>query len=295
MSVSTRFSTFLSNLTLSSNQKQDGITKHTGIRKCLNYHYYNMNSQYGNSILVGSWGKSTEMRPPRDIDLLFELPDSVYYRFLEVPFWRNKQSEILQEVKRVLDKKYTRTTIRADGQVISVPFHSYSVEVVPDIKCSNDRYWICDTNDGGSFEEIDPLAEQNCVQYSNNRTNGNTRDLIRMMKCWQSNCNVPLTSFQIELLCIAFLRNWEYAGEAKVYYDWMARDFFKYLINEKKNGLVIIPGVIDILFIGNDWVSRAKSGLKRAKKAIEYEYEEKDFDAGWEWQKIFGSQIPLTT
>src|SRR5438067_160515 len=100
MTVSQRFDKFLANIRLTTDQEKDGITKHSGVRKCLNLHYYNNTSESENSMLVGSWGKRTRVRPPRDIDVLFILPNSVYRRFESRP--GNKQSQLLQEVKSVL-------------------------------------------------------------------------------------------------------------------------------------------------------------------------------------------------
>jgi hypothetical protein len=72
----------------------------------------------------------------------------------------------------------------------------------------------------GSYKTFDPDAELKNVSDSNGKTNNNTRDLIRMMKCWQSNCSVPLKSFTLELTSVNFLAQWQYAGKSKVYYDW---------------------------------------------------------------------------
>ncbi len=294
MSVSTRFKKLLDNLTLTTIQRNDGQTKHKGVRSCLNSHYYGTSSDYANSLLIGSWGKATEIRPPRDIDVLFSIPWSVYTRLEANVFTTNKQSALLQEVKRVLQAQYSSTRMRADGQVVVVPFLSYSIEVVPGFKLTGGDYWICDTNSGGSYKKTDPVAEQNNVTNSNTQTKGNTRDLIRMMKCWQDQCNVPLKSFCFELLSIDFLQSWQYAGNSVVYYDWMVRDFFEFLVN-KKNGFVIVPGTYNVVYLGDNWHSRAVSAHNRAAKACAYESDKKDFDAGWEWQKIFGDCVPLTT
>jgi hypothetical protein len=274
---------------LTSSQQEDGRTKHTGVRSCLNAYYYNSYSGYDNSMLVGSWGKSTEIRPPRDIDILFILPYPVYQRYQGV--LGNKQSQLLQEVKRVLSATYSTTQMRADGQVVLVPFTSYSVEVVPAFTLDNGQYWICDTNSGGKYETTDPNAEIQRVKDSDVVTNGNTRNLIRMMKCWQAYCNVPLKSFCIELLVMDFLSSYEYKDKPTAYYDWMVRDFFKFLIS-KANGYVFAPGTIKTIWLGDDWKSRAESALERAKKAVDFESQNCPYSAGEEWQKIFGTDIP---
>ena len=116
----------------------------------------------------------------------------------------------------MLAATYFNTDIRGDGQVVSVPFSSYFVEVVPAFKLTDGKYWICDTNDGGRYKTFDPEAEKSNIELSNQSTKNNTRDLIRMLKCWQDYCDVPLKSFIIELLVIDFLRTWEHRGKTTV-------------------------------------------------------------------------------
>lgn len=291
MQVAERFTTFLAALVITVDQRADGITKHTGVRFTLNSHYYGTSSGYSNGFLVGSWGKSTEVRPPRDVDVMFVLPESIYQKYQNVP--GNRQSQLLQEVKRVLERAYPRTKMRGDGQVVVVPFTTYAVEVAPAFKLTTGQYWICDTNEGGKYKTSDPDAEIANVKSSNDNTMGNTRDLIRMMKRWQAECNVPLKSFVIELLAIEFLKSWQYAGSSTVYYDWMVRDFFKYLIS-RSSGLsfVSVPGTFETIWLGNDWKSRTETALERAEKAVKFEADGYPYSAGGEWQKIFGTDIP---
>jgi Second Messenger Oligonucleotide or Dinucleotide Synthetase domain len=66
-----RFRTFLANLAITPPQRDDGNAKHAGVRACLNRHYYCTSSETANSLLIGSWGKGTQVRPSRDVDILF--------------------------------------------------------------------------------------------------------------------------------------------------------------------------------------------------------------------------------
>jgi hypothetical protein len=289
MDVGTRFNALLKNISLTQAQREDGETKHSGVRSCLNYHYYGIRSGYTNSMLVGSWGKSTQIRPPRDIDVLFILPYSVYERY-ELKLG-NKQSQLLQEVKGVLSATYPTTKMRADGQVVVVPFTSYNVEVVPAFELKNGQFWICDTHDGGKYETTDPNAEIGAIKISDQVTKGNTRNLIRMMKCWQGYCSVPLTSFCLELLCTEFLAPYQYKDKGTMFYDWIVRDFFAFLVG-KAGRFVLAPGTAKVLWLGDSWKSRAESALNRATKAVDFEANNMPYSAGSEWQKIFGTDIP---
>jgi hypothetical protein len=239
MTISQRFDALLANLELKPYQVEDGKTKYKGVTRCLNARYYYSNSETANGILVGSWGKQTQIRPPRDVDILFQLPKSVYDRFQSR--FGNRQSQLLQEVKDVLTGTYSATKMRGDGQVVIVPFATHTVEVVPAFLLDNTQYWVCNTHDGGKYVNFDPTAEANSVSSSEG-ANRNTRDLIKMLKCWQGYCSVPLKSFHLELLAVEFLRKWEHAGHTTVYYDWMVRDVFKFMVG-RANGWLFAPAL----------------------------------------------------
>ena len=114
-----------------------------------------------------------------------------------------------------------------------------------------------------------------------------------MTKRWQSYCSVPIKSFYIELLAVEFLKTWTYAGKSRVYYDWMVRDLFQYLVNHA-NTHVWVPGTYELLNVVDTWKSRAQTAYDRAVKACEYESENMPVTAGLEWQKIFGDDIPTS-
>lgn len=290
MNVSERFETFLNNITLTDAQKKDGATKRESVCEVLNAKYFNSKSGTANSFYVGSWGKGTRTRPPRDVDILFSLPSDVYHRFEKVA--GNKQSQLLQEVRSALRASFPNTDIRGDGPIVLVPFATYAVELLPAFKLQSGQYWIPITTNGGSYKTFDPDAELKNIKDSTDRTNNNTRDLVRMMKGWQSYCSVPLKSFYLELLAVNFLNQWDYAGKSKVYYDWMTRDYFAYIIGQANSSL-FVPGTYEMLSLGDTWKTRAQSAYDRAVKAVKYEADKMPYHAGEEWQKIFGTDIPL--
>src|SRR5262245_3890644 len=76
-----RFERLLSNLQLLPAQLTDGEAKHKGVVDTLNRNYWGYASETANRLLVGSWGRGTQVRPPRDIDVMFVLPVEVYHRF----------------------------------------------------------------------------------------------------------------------------------------------------------------------------------------------------------------------
>jgi hypothetical protein len=289
MSVKARFETFLENIALTPDQVTKGGERRESVVGTLNWNYWSSTNRTANSVFVGSWAKLTRIRPPRDVDILFSLPRAVYDRYqLRLG---NKQSQLLQEVRNVLSAAYPNTAIRGDGPVVVVPFTAFNVEVIPAFALEGGGHWVCMTDSGGHYKKADYAAEATNISTSNTNTSGNTRELVRMMKCWQSECSVPIKSFHIELMAVTFLNGWEHRGKGKLYYDWMVRDFLQYMVNNV-GGWVFAPGTSEGMSVGSGWESKAKSALERAKKACSYESNSHWSSAGDEWQKIFGTYIP---
>jgi hypothetical protein len=180
-----------------------------------------------------------------------------------------------------------------DGQIVLVRFGSYSVEVVPAFLLQNGRYWICHTNDGGSYKQTNPWAEANHIDAVDEANNRNLRPLIRMLKAWQTNCSVPIKSFQLELVAADFLRQSPWRLNSYFYFDWITRDFFLYLYM-RANTFVTVPGTLERIVLGNEWQSRAATAYSHAVKACEHDQFNRVETAGEEWQSIFGLQIPRT-
>jgi hypothetical protein len=289
VSVSARFSQFLDNIRLSDTQISAGVSCRESVVRCLNSAYYATSSVSANSLGVGSWGKFTRIRPPRDVDVLFRLPDETYHRFQQRT--GNRQSQLLQEVAGHLRRTYPSTDVRGDGPIVFVPFSAFNVEVIPAFRLTNGQYYICMTGNGGRYKTADYDAEIKHIADSDTATKKNTRALIRMIKCWQGYCSVEIKSFWIELTAVTFLGQWQYADKSTIYYDWMVRDYLNYLVNQK-NSYVLAPGTSEVMFLGERWESKASSALFRAKKACEYEGDAQPYNAGDEWQKIFGPDMP---
>lgn len=290
--IGARFDRFLGKIELTTAQKSEASNRHNAVRANLEKEFLG-----AKTFVVGSYGKNTAIRPPSDLDIMLVLPVSMYQKYCSFDYYfRNAQSELLQEVKRRIQKYYPYTDLRADGQVIIIKFSgSFSVEIVPcfEVGSYSQQYRIADTNGGGKWREVDPVGESAALTKSNKETAGNTVRLIKMMKCWKRYCSVPLKSFHIEILAQNFLTNYQYKANSSIYYDCMIRDFLSWLSNKHSSwwNSVTHPSSYESIDIGGDWKSKTDNALARAKKAIEYGQSEMPYNAKAEWQKIFGTDF----
>ena len=98
MSVSDYFSTFCSNLRMSSDTVSTIQYRYHQITKRINLDYRNSSSETAYSLYVGSYGRGTEIWTS-DIDMIVQLPYETYAKF--DAYSSNGQSALLQEVKGV--------------------------------------------------------------------------------------------------------------------------------------------------------------------------------------------------
>ena len=129
------FEQLLRELELKDPERLDAEGKAERIAKSLFAKYYpNQTFTAWSYVKVGSYGKGTATRPRTDLDMLFVLPSDVYTRVEALT--GNKQSQLLQEVRRTLLFTFPNTEISADGQAVVAPFQTYNVDIVPAFRFS---------------------------------------------------------------------------------------------------------------------------------------------------------------
>jgi hypothetical protein len=287
--VARRFETLQANLALQPAAIEDANIKARGVIKSLN-RFFRDESIVGDCVVAGSWGKNTAIHPPTDIDLCFILPVEIYHRFNA--YSGNKQSQLLNHVKDVLNATYPQTAIRQDGQVVVVGFNSITVEVVPSFPAADRGLITCDTNNGGRWKRVDPQAEIGIIDQSDNVLQGNHRKVVRVFKQWKRHCNVPIKSFHLEQLIGETLPRLSLGSNDEFWFDWIVRDVLAHMIARAGGGF-FMPGCInEWIDLGDAWKSKAETAYQRALQACEFERENMDLSAGNEWQKMLGTVIP---
>lgn len=155
------------------------------ITKKLNKYYYGLdNDETSHMFIVGSIGRKSAIKDTSDLDLLFDLPYSVFERFDDYSIMG--QSSLLQEVKNVLLERFPNSIIRGDGQVVVIDFSKYTVELVPGFQKSDKTFIYPDSNDGGSWKITDPLTEQSESKKINGETYGRFIMFCQLMRKWRN-------------------------------------------------------------------------------------------------------------
>ena len=245
---------------------------------------------YTHSFYGGSYGRGTAIDSTSDVDLLFIMPTSVYDRYNS--YTGNKQSSFLQAVRSSIMKTYPSTDIGADGQVIVVTFgDGIKFEVVPVFELNDGTYRFADTNDGGKWKTTNPKPEIKAIADLDKTCNGNLKNLCRMARAWKNKWSVEIGGLLIDTLAHNFLCDYGYRDKTYVYYDWISRDFFKYLSEQKKDQWYwLAPGSNQFVWRSGAFVDKASSCHTLAVEAIEKE--KSPSVARESWRKIYGTVYP---
>ena len=290
MSVSENFKTFCSNLRMSDDVVSKIQSRYHNVLQRINIDYWGTYSNSAHGLYVGSYGRDTEIWTS-DIDILVQLPWNVYEKFNS--YSSNRQSALLQDVKKVLQKTYSTSHLKSDGQVVCIDFSdNISFEIVPSFLKDNGSYTYPDTNNGGSWKITDPKSEIDAMNERNAESNKNLKRLCRMARAWKEKCNVLMSGILIDTLAYRFIDTWKYKNKSYLYYDYMSRDFFDYLKNTNENQEYwLAPGSNRYVWKTENFQSKAKTAYNKTIAAIEDEANDY-YSSRQKWREIYGTRFP---
>jgi hypothetical protein len=226
--------------------------------------------------------------------MIFQLPYSEYEKYNN--YSNNGQSALLQAVKQSIERTYSTTSIRADGQVIVVPFDDgISFEVVPAFINKDDSFTFPDANNGGSWKTTNPKPEIQAIRDRNIACNDNLVPLCRMMRAWKGKWEVPIGGLLIDTLGYQFIESWQYRDKSYMYYDYMCRDFFKWMSEQDANqDYWKAPGSGQYVYGKGLFQYKAKRCYNISLEAIAHETAtpKQEWSAKQKWRDIFGTDFP---
>lgn len=292
MGLADWFSTFCTNI-----QVQDGgtiATRYKAITQRLNTDFWTTTSETAHSLYVGSYGRNTAIQGFSDLDMIFQLPYSMYEQYNG--YVGNGQSALLQVVKASIEKTYSRTSIKADGQVILVPFtDGITFEVVPAFINQDESYTYPDANDGGRWRPTDPRREIEAIRARNMACNRNLVQLCRMMRSWKQAWSVPIGGLLVDTLAYQFMETYEYRDKSFLYYDFMCRDFFRWMADQdEKQEYWKAPGSGSYVYGKGLFQYKGKRCYNISLEAIAHETAtpKREWSAKQKWREIVGTAFP---
>lgn len=288
MGLADWFTTFCSALTVKN--RDDISVRYGNITKRLNTDFWSTTSETSHSWLVGSYGRGTAINGSSDVDMVFELPSALYFQYDK--YTGNGQSALLQAVRASIMTTYRTTGVGGDGQVTVARFSDgITFEVVPVFKCQDETYIFPNSNGGGSWRPTDPRPEIQAIRDRDVACNGNLRRLCRMMRAWKNKHAVPMGGLLIDTLAYQFIGSWEYRDQSYLYYDYMCRDFFKFMAGQDKAQTYWrAPGSEQQVRRTGIFQWKARKCYEMAVGAIKYEKQERMAKA--RWRVIFGTAFP---
>lgn len=292
MSVADNFRTFCSNINISTDKRSSIADRYGLITQRLNYDYWDLESKTYHSRYVGSYGRGTAIEGFSDLDMIFQLPYKVYKRINDNV--GNGQAALLQEVRNSLGKTYSTTHIGADGQVVVINFNDdITFEIVPAFITKDDSFTYPDSKDDGSWKITDPIPEINAIAKMDSKCNGNLKNLCKMMRAWKNKWNAPMGGLLIDTLAHHFISGWEYHDKSFLYYDFLSRDFFKYLFEQNKDqSFWYAVGSNQKIYRKDLFEAKAKKCYNLSLEAIESESNGYEYTAKSKWREIYGTKFP---
>lgn len=268
--------------------------RYKAITRRINSDFWSTFSEIEHSRYVGSYGRNTAIEGFSDLDMIFRLPYGVYVQYNQ--YRNNGQSSLLQSVKKSIEKTYSTTNIRADGQVIQVPFtDGLTYEIVPGFINKNNSYTYPDANNGGKWRVTNPIPEIEAIRARNEACNRNLVFLCRMMRAWKRKWQVPVSGLLVDTFAYQFFEDYEYRKQSFIYYDFICRDFFLWMSEQSRvQEYWRAPGSGQRVYGKGLFQYKAKRCYNLAKEAIEHETAtpKREWSAKQKWKEIFGKRFP---
>ena len=115
-----------------------------------------------------------------------------------------------------------------------------------------------------------------------------------MARAWKYNHAVNLKSCIMDILAYRFLGDYIYKDKSYLYYDYMLRDFFRYLSSvDTSKSSWRMPGSNQCYSNYLNFQYKAKQAYNACVEAIDADSQKHDWTASQKWRSIFGYDFPI--
>ena len=206
---------------------------------------------------------------------------------------KSDSSVSLREIKECLQSRYPATHIFVDTPAIVLAFGSGvwdTAEVIPAdyMKQKNGKKIYEIPNGTGGWMQSSPNTHKSYITSENIRLKRKLKPLIRFLKSWKYYCNVPISSFYLELRVTKWMEN-----ESVIIYDMDVNTIFKKLVScdlasiQDPKGISGYVTACSSIATKDTALSRLKTAKIRSQKARDAEYANNTKDAFYWWNKVF--------
>lgn len=286
MTIADAFKQFIQNLAVDNAETISG--RYDEITCALNKKFRDTESKTANSLQVGSYGRWTAIKGISDLDMLYIMPKGEWDNYKD-----GGQSRLLSDAAAAIRARYPRTTVKVDRLVVQAVYADFYVEAQPVFEQDDGSFKYPDTYNGGAWKVTKPRAEIAAISEFDSQKNKNLRRLCKMARAWKNKHGVGMGGLLIDTLAHNFLKSTtEYDDRSFLYYDYMSRDFFKYLKD--------LPVQEYHAALGSGQRVKVRTKFQnRAKKAYELCIEAIDADGNQnrnsKWRAVYGNQFPAPT
>lgn len=280
------FEEFINNLAISN--KKAISDRYAELTKTLNKQFRDTDSETANTLQVGSFGRKTGINGISDLDMLYIMPKSSWDTYNNA---QNGQYKLLSDVKEAILNRYSRTAVSVDRLVVTVTFSNFYIEVQPVFELDDGSFKYPDTKNGGSWKITKPRDEIDEISSADESKNKNLRRLCKMARAWKNKHGVAMGGLLIDTLAYNFLNSTtDYDNKSYLYYDWLSRDFFKYLSELSDQDYYLALGSNQRVAVKKKFQKKAKKAYDLCLKAIDAENQSSVND---KWKKIYGRPFPV--
>lgn len=283
MSVAEMFQQFLDNLKIDNDATIS--LRYGEITACLNKKFRDTESKTANSLQVGSYGRWTGIKSISDLDMLYIMPASKWDDYKN-----GGQSKLLEDTKDAIKARYPTTTVKVDRLVVRVLYSKFHIEVQPVFEQEDGSFKYPDTYNGSSWKITKPRDEIKAMSEFVTQKNKNLRKLCKMARAWKNKHGVGMGGLLIDTLAYNFLKSTNaYDDKSYLYYDWMSRDFFKYLADQPNQDYYAALGSGQRVKVKQKFQKKAQKAYDLCLEAIEAEKSDSVND---KWKKVYGRPFP---
>jgi hypothetical protein len=136
-----------------------------------------------------------------------------------------------------------------------------------------------------------PRDEIRAISEFNEQKNKNLRRLCKMVRAWKNRHGVSMGGLLIDTLAYNFLNSTtEYDSKSFLYYDYMSRDFFKFLSERQYQEYYAALGSGQRVRVKKKFQKKAKKAYELCLAAIAAADQ---LNEGEKWRKIYGRRFPV--